>query len=563
MATAVASHRRLTVPSSTMLDSHDAVQMKKVQQENQALKQKLARIQSDYEELQQDSKFHQAKVGELSEMLLKKSSWGGKQDQEALVQKTKENAELQVKLSQLQARLKHSDSQLEILNREKQENKRLLLEMSDIVRTLQSVQINYDVSSVNHDNTNASSYLGAQQNSIKKIKMKIEAIMSDRSLLVRRCKELEKESSQQEEKIKALESQFHALNSRNLVNKGGVAALEDDLATQPTIHVSTSYSISTKQSEAATMSPFHSPGQETNRGVDEDASMDSCMDHSILKLTQHHQAQMQRLKQENERVYEQLDSLKEQLRICKDEMEDAVIKRDEYKETLRDIITQYKELHAEHQAASEELKKLKEDVDTLANEEEEDDDEGPEGSIRSARSQKEAEMIPRLSDVLAAYSRAMDKISNLEHRLSAAQDKVNAASNKQDSGDKHYRDAVMRYKQMEQDRNHFQRMLDKAKEETRKAKAEAQKEREEAKHVRRRLTLYLQNKHGKGALVGFPSSKSSKVHPLSLPDLNSPGMSASSLLEERETLLAEKARLEKENQELTDFCQEMLKQAGA
>lgn len=526
--------------------------MKKMQQENQALRQKLARLQSDYEELHQDSKFHQAKVGELSEMVLKKSSWGGKHDQEALIEKTKANAELQVKVHQLQAKLKEGESQLELLNREKNENKRLLLEMSDIVRTLQSVQINYDISSVN-DNDNIS-YLSAQQSSIKKIKLKIEAIMSDRSLLVRRCKELETESCQQENKIKALESQFHNLNNMNLVNKGGIV-LGDDIATQPTIHASTSYSISTKQSGSAVMSPFHSPA---GPATDEDASMDSCMDHSILKLKQQHQEELNRVQQENERVYEQLDSLKEQLSDCTEEMEDAVIKRDEYKETLRDIITQYKDLHTEHQAANEELKKLKDDVQTLADEEEA---EGGDPSVRSTRSQRGAEMVPRLTDVLAAYSRAMDKISNLEHRLSAAQEKVETRSHMQESGDRNYRDAVMRYKKMERERNHFQRLLDKAKDEARRAKAAAQKDREEAKHVRRRLTFYMQNKNIKMVPENSFSPKTNPtVHPLSLPDLN--GSKSSSLLEERKSLLSENTRLERENKELTDFCQEILKKVG-
>jgi chromosome segregation ATPase len=502
-------------------------------------------------------------VGELSQMLLKKASWGGKHDQELLIQKTKETAELQVKVCQLQARLKESDSQLDILNLEKHENKRLLLEMSDIVRTLQSVHINYDISSVN-DNSNTLN-IGTKQMSIKKIKSKIEAIMSDRSLLIRRCQELEKECSGQEQKINALESEFHTLNSINLVNKGGVP-LEDDLATQPTIHGSTSFTISTKQSALGTLSPFNSIDRRSDV-LDEDDSTTSCMDHSVLKLKQQeqilreeHQAQLDRMQQENDRVYEQMDSLKEQLRCCKEEMEDAVIKRDEYKETLRDIITQYKELHAEHQAASEELAKLKEEVDSLANEEGVD---GQDESIRTARSQREADMLPRLSDILTAYSRAMDKISNLEHRLSEAQEKVNFASHKQDSGDRNYRDAVMRYKKMEQERNHFQRMLDKAKEEARKAKAEAQKEREEAKQVRRRLTQYLQNKHKKGEAILKPTVSpkiSTKVHPLILRDSN--GCKPSSLLEERETLIAEKARLERENKELTDFCEELLKQVS-
>ncbi|KAL3909786.1 MAG: hypothetical protein SGILL_007946, partial [Bacillariaceae sp.] len=121
---------------------------------------------------------------------------------------------------------------------------------------------------------------------------------------------------------------------------------------------------------------------------------------------------------------------------------------------------------------------------------------------------------------------------------------------------------------MEQERNQFQILLDKAKEETRKAKATAQKEREEAKHVRRRLTLYLQNKQskGSGAFTLSPKQSSKPLHPLSLPDLktgSTPKDVTQQIKLERDALLADKERLEKENAELSDFCQEMLKEVGA
>ncbi|KAL3904789.1 MAG: hypothetical protein SGILL_009932, partial [Bacillariaceae sp.] len=270
MASIAAARVRNDVPSNGM-DAHTQTHMTILQQENQALRQSLARMRNEYEELQEDSKFHQAKVTELSEMLTSKSNKRGKNnDHDRLIQKTQENTELSIKIQSLQAKMKHYDSQVESLNKEKHESKRLLLEMSDIVRTLQSVQISYDASAVN-DSSNPS-YIGAQQQSIKKIKLKIEAIMSDRSLLVRRCKELEKEGAEQEHKIRVLESQFHCLNNSNLAKKGVVPM--DDAAT-----LATSYTISTKQSGSVMTSPFHSP----RVGVHDDASMQSSMDHSTLK----------------------------------------------------------------------------------------------------------------------------------------------------------------------------------------------------------------------------------------------------------------------------------------
>ncbi|KAL3917855.1 MAG: hypothetical protein SGILL_004517, partial [Bacillariaceae sp.] len=151
------------------------------------------------------------------------------------------------------------------MNHEKQANKRLLLEMSSIVSTLSSVKIDYDV-------VMGSSYVAPQQMSIKNVKAKIEAIMNDRSLLVKHCKELEKECSQKDSKIHALESQFHIVNKNNLAKKGAVPM--DDAT------LSTSYTISTKQSGSLATSPFDSPHSPND---------DSSMDHTVLFRQQREQ----------------------------------------------------------------------------------------------------------------------------------------------------------------------------------------------------------------------------------------------------------------------------------
>jgi chromosome segregation ATPase len=341
---------------------------------------------------------------------------------------------------------------------------------------------------------------------------------------------------------------------------------------------------------------------------------------NVVELRQLHEEHVQRLQKESERVYEQMDALKEQLRATKEQMQDAVIKRDEYKETLRDIITQYKQLHAEHESAGVQMKELQTQVDelkqALSKKESEpvkqegnactaivpasdkpvnENDEEEASPLTGAPEDEAAEDPTRLQDVIKAYSRAMEKIASLENRLAAAEEEANATRELKDTGDRNYRDAINRYKKMEAERNNFQRMMDKAAEETRLAKMEAQREREEARHVRRRLTFYMRNQHKQdGGGVPLHTLESLALSPtilsltaggynkgttynapnwnpiLALPDLEGKSTSVDAsvtsaidvaqIMLERDALKAEKARLERENEELTDFCKEVLKE---
>ena len=444
MATSIMTSSPSSPSSVSMQQQQSTKLLSMIQNENQSLKQSLARIQSEYEELEQDSKFHQAKVAELSELIMGRNTLFKKNDhtaaQQALIQISTQNAELNLQIDQLKAHIKENETEMETLSREKQQSKRLLLEMSDIVRTLQSVQIAYDASSI--DNKNDASYVGAQQLSIQKIKLKIEAIMSDRSLLVRRCKELETELEEHQEKIQALESQYHNINNMNMLKKGGIDPTNDDAGTEAT---ATSYTISTKRSgNSPIVSPLHHPRHSPEH--EEDESMNSGMDNNtnnapnVEELRELHEEHVQRLQKENERVYEQMDALKEQLRATKEQMQDAVIKRDEYKETLRDIITQYKQLHAEHESAGVQMKELQNQVDQLKHalskkesesvkQEEKtctaivpasqnvNDDEEEASPLSGAPEDEATEDPTRLQDVIKAYSRAMEKIASLENRL--------------------------------------------------------------------------------------------------------------------------------------------------
>ncbi|KAL3901057.1 MAG: hypothetical protein SGARI_006129, partial [Bacillariaceae sp.] len=212
------------------------------------------------------------------------------------------------------------------------------------------------------------------------------------------------------------------------------------------------------------------------------------------------------------------------------EMEDAVIKRDEYKETLRQCISQYKELHAEV-AMKDDAKKI--------------------GSQHQGDQNKplDAENKPNAKDILAAYNKSLDKIRSLESRLAKTEGQVGSKTSR-NPNDRRYRDAVAACKKMEKEKENFRILLDKAKFDTQNARKQVTKEKLEAKNLRRRLTQYLQ-----GEL-------SLKQHELSIPDLKSP-VCPEELLLERKALSAENRRLQNENNDLTQCFEAIMKEMGA
>jgi len=214
-----------------------------VHEENMRLKASLTRVQSEYEELRDESNYQRAKVTELSDLVSMKQQQQGRSSSNAssnytnyhnsggrsngsnnnkngsnecgestvhnrLIDTSLENAELNLSVDKLKTKVRVAEMKLQELQTQKRSNNKLLLEMSDVVRTLNSIHIEYDSTSVPNES--------AQQSSIKKIKLKVEAIMEERTLLARRCKELEEETYNQQQHIKVLEAQFHVLNTTNL-----------------------------------------------------------------------------------------------------------------------------------------------------------------------------------------------------------------------------------------------------------------------------------------------------------------------------------------------------------
>mmetsp|Transcript_54345 Transcript_54345/g.131904 ORF Transcript_54345/g.131904 Transcript_54345/m.131904 type:complete len:769 (-) Transcript_54345:153-2459(-) len=610
-----------------------------LRRENLQLKQSLAMLQNEYEELKDDSKFHQAKVNELSDILMQRAKKSGQDNvtaqERTLIEKTYETAQLKVQIDNLKSQLAHANNEVHTLKYEKQGNNKLILELSDIVRTLSSVQISYSAATDDDDDDDAPK--SAQHSSIQNVKRKIESIMSDRALLVRRCKELEEETSEQQDKIKALEGQFHLVNAINFIdnkdgkpkNSNGSAASDSKTATLSSSSVSSSSSAvvngpsSPKQGNqqqaavddgAANVSPLSHPSSSSSSspadgiqrrhlsrshksqsatkngknnmgyyssddisvGNDSTTSGISLIERQVFEerlhlqeqrhneavqqLCEEHEEQLEKAQADRDGVSKQLQSLKKKMQATKEKMEDAIISRDEFKGSLRDIIDQYKDLHKQHSEATDRIALLEGHIESLQTEMvrreeqwtkqqsqetgikvdkkwmpwtpkddeaqqcvDEDEDEATTIKEESASGRAVGPLdvadecttiatAPTTSPIREGEQEASDtNDATMEDLLTAyarAMEKIESLEagegNKNEETDS-------RCEKLEQELNNYKQKLSKVEKEAQNAKEEAKKEREEAKHVQRRLTAYKQMQQKEQKDSNSKSNRSNNV----------------------------------------------------
>jgi hypothetical protein len=184
-----------------------ADQLAQAYNENKELKESLRRNQNAYQELKYENNFNAAKASELREIVDARTM---DQVHEKLLKKSLQNAELALELDKVQSELDRAKSEMGRTSQELEASKRLLLELSDIVRTLSTVNIQYEKLDTKLESESP------QDLSLKNIKRKIEAIMNDREQVIHTCQSLKEENAAQEQKIMALESNFHLLNSTNI-----------------------------------------------------------------------------------------------------------------------------------------------------------------------------------------------------------------------------------------------------------------------------------------------------------------------------------------------------------
>jgi hypothetical protein len=582
---------------------HEQEKLASVHKENMRLKASLTRVQNEYEELRDESNYQRAKVSELSDQIVsnrkqkqlsssisasnyynnsgsgvtssKTNECGESTVHKRLIDTSLQNAELNLTIDNLKIQVRQTEMKMEELQIQKRFNNKLLLEMSDVVRALNSVHIEYEYNDSSSANKKeGSEHLNAQQSSIKKIKSKVEAIMKDRSLLVRRCKKLDEETFNQQQQIKVLEAQFHIVNTTNIYK--GIALDDDETYTTHTAHTTATstkanatsntigiiapnspnsvYSIAA-QSAVSNMTPItmqhdveqeeeeessimmstssspqtqRSPAAEYVRQSKELARHKQHEEEQLKELTELKESKdiqidtIRRLRLENERITKCMQSLQHELSNTKEDKQDSIIKRDEYKDSLYDIVVHYKQLNTEHMSTQKQLESLQSYVNELEIELQETKDEcqqkhQEEEEEKECNTHEEEAVVDdkspvKMEDLVVAYDRAMKKINTLETNLLSVH---GLSKNNRDR--KNYCDTINRYKKIEMERNNFQRRLNRALEETRIAKMETKNVREEAKHVRKRLTSFLQKKNCKDDDGNNNNSTSNKLPSSSLP----------------------------------------------
>jgi DNA repair exonuclease SbcCD ATPase subunit len=364
-----------------------------------------------------------------------------------------------------------------------------LLEMGDVIRTLNSVDIDYVPLSPKGEK------LTAQQLSIKNIKLKVEAMLKDRDLLIQDCRKLSLLTRAQKQKLMALEAQFHVVNTVNICEGVSLRDIDIHRNLKPTLSLSASTLSDDMLSQQSSIVSKQSSGKVTDAAASEIVRQsqelakckkqeeEQAREIDDLQFSQKtHKDTISRLESENERLSTQLNRLKESLGKTKKLLEDAVVKRDEFKENLVDIIAHYKELQVDHEASNDKIAELESMVVKM------------QSVVRETREnqakQERKEIIENtmahdcnMEDLLVAYGKAQNQIEELQESLI-----------KQELGVGQYKDTMTRFKKMERERNDFQRKLDRALEETRLAKQQVQKEKDESKQIRRQLKTLMQHR---------------------------------------------------------------------
>ncbi len=211
------------------------------QRENDELKERLTCKSAECENLREEHAFQIERIDDLEFQCLEKSAkisnlsdlleTRGEPNelQEKLLSKSLEHAEISLSVDRLRLALQKSESSNQALlqeketlllvneelskkvedyasawersTREQERNRKLLIEMGDVVRTLNCATIEFEKES---RDSGASSH----PNSLQNIKRKIQAMEEDRQRLIKECESLRQENNSNHLRIEELESQF-------------------------------------------------------------------------------------------------------------------------------------------------------------------------------------------------------------------------------------------------------------------------------------------------------------------------------------------------------------------
>ena len=216
------------------------------QRENKSLKDRLDRQTTELEDLRDEHTFFNDRIDDLEFQCLEKSAkianlteiietkGNTNELQENFLQKSMKNAEMSLSIDRLRHALQKCESANQHLleekdsltaanaelsmkaeeatlawqqsRKEQERNRKLLIELGDVVRTLNCATIEFEKET--EGKTGASS----QQNPLDNIKRKIQAMEQDRQRLITECASLRKDNDSKHQQIQDLQSQCQSLS---------------------------------------------------------------------------------------------------------------------------------------------------------------------------------------------------------------------------------------------------------------------------------------------------------------------------------------------------------------
>jgi chromosome segregation ATPase len=204
---------RKTIKSvATMEKEIEQAELAVARNEITQLKQSLLLKATAFQDLEMDMNFHVIKTAELTEIL---QTRGPDETRERLTIKALQNAELTVQVQALRHHLNNSAENVETLEadlrlstetvqklaEERKSHQRMLVELSDVVRTLGRIEVEYDKSE------NKASNWMAPDDSLENIKRKINAMEEDRQRRIQENEDLQIETLERGAEIEALHRQ--------------------------------------------------------------------------------------------------------------------------------------------------------------------------------------------------------------------------------------------------------------------------------------------------------------------------------------------------------------------
>jgi chromosome segregation ATPase len=335
-----------------------------------ALEERLRLKENAYEELERDCNFYALKANELTEIIELRTT---DEVEQKLVMKSIMNAELTMQVQELRENLNESSKTIEFMKQERNTDQRMLRELGNIVRSLQKVSIDYD-QSIQDEGP-----MTTQEKAMINIKRKIEAIESHRQSLIEENRALKEENGMKENKIDALESLFHSMNSnraeekqpeklqKQLLRKHRRVIIEKDWETSTQVSSEVDGNTEIILKAVTSLGSCEQEGDDDDDDEYSDSSSFSSLEAPVIRDVDIEQTMVELVLAKDkysQLQHEHIYTLKEvallEAQLTEVSKKTAMTnKKQEMREgLLRDVVFQYKELQKEHDDTVDKIKSL-------------------------------------------------------------------------------------------------------------------------------------------------------------------------------------------------------------